>query len=187
MLVVVGILGLGACGGGGGAPTVGQTSPVTPAPFNQDDVDFAVAMSMHRGQAVTLAEIARGRTRNPMVRKLAARIRAGDGPAVDQIAGWMDSWASAGAALPHHGEIDEGTPPGLVSEQDMARLRRASSTRFDEVLLGLLIAHHRAALPLFDREIARGRSGEARAMAHDLSKLYRSELALMRETPGSAK
>lgn len=187
MLVAVGLLALGGCGESDEAPTVRGAPAATFAPFNQDDVDFAVAMSMHRGQAVTLAEIAEGRTTNRTARRLAARIRASDGPAVDLIAEWMDRWAADGAALPHHGEADEGTPPGLVSGQDMSRVRRASKADFDKVFLSLLIDHHRAALPLLDREIAGGRSGQARAMAEELTELYRSELVLMQEAAGKLK
>lgn len=177
------LLAMAACGGAGESPTQGGPAA---ASFNQADMDFAVAMSMHRGQAFTLAEVAENRTANPTVRRILARIRATDAAAVDQIAGWLQEWAGPEIDIPHdHGYGD--TKPGMLSESQMSRVARAHTKTFDDILLTALIAHHRAAIPLLERQLANGRSIEARAMAQELAVLYRAELGVLQRAAGRSR
>ncbi|MGQ0843015.1 MAG: DUF305 domain-containing protein [Sporichthyaceae bacterium] len=176
--LVFALLALGACGG------AGESAAEVPPPstsFNQADVDFAVAMSMHRGQALTLAEVAKDRSADPTVRRVATRIQTTDAPALDEIAGWLGEWAGPGIDIAH----DHGygpTKPGMLSERQMNRVTDAAAGAFDKEILTALIAHHRKAIPLLDRQLATGRSTKARAMAEELGSLYEAELDVMQRT-----
>lgn len=183
-LVLV-VLALGACGGGSGEPAPGESSST--APFNQADVDFAVAMSMHRGQALSLAEVAGTRSKDPTARRILARIRASEATAVDVLGGWMQEWARAGIEVPHDHSEDGGTAPGMLSQRQMSKVAGASARTFDVVLLTALIAHHRAAMQLFAGELTTGRSTKARGMAEELAQLYRSELDAMQRAVGEPR
>ncbi|MGQ0843450.1 MAG: DUF305 domain-containing protein [Sporichthyaceae bacterium] len=174
------LLVLGACGGS--SDSVAEGAPAA-ASANQADVDFAVAMSMHRGQALTLAEIAKDRATDPTVVRILARIRTTEGTAVDEIARWLGGWVGPGIDVEH----DHGygpTKPGMLSEGQMNRVARTAASTFDDVLLTALIAHHRAAIPVLDRQLADGRSIEARAMAEGLAALYQAELKAMQAAVG---
>ncbi|MGQ0843387.1 MAG: DUF305 domain-containing protein [Sporichthyaceae bacterium] len=172
--LVLGLLSLGACGGPEGSAVATPTAAAA-AIFNQADVDFAVAMSMHRSQGFGLAEIAEQRSRDAALRGIVARMRATDARAVDDIAGWLKDWAGFGAEVPHVHK--DGPQPGVIAEEKVSRLRGTSAGRFDDVLRATIAAHRRAALPLLERQLAEGRSPQARAMAEELTTVYRSELA----------
>lgn len=169
---------LGACGGS--SPPSTSAEPAPAPEFNQADVDFAVQMSMHRSQALTLAELAAGRRTSATTRTVVARIRATDGPAVDAIATWINRWGAQGAVLPPHGDGPSGRQPGILADTDLRALENAPGKTFDRRFLALMIIHHQSAITLLDREIRDGISEPAQAMARDLQAVYSKEIRAMR-------
>jgi uncharacterized protein (DUF305 family) len=167
---------LSACGG--------QDSATTPPrmPFNQADVDYAVDMSMHHSQGVTMADLAATQARSPQVKALAERIRQAQATEVDRIAEWLNDWQSKGATMPPHGHSDEAPDvPGMMSLEEMARLERASGREFDRLFLSMMIRHHQGAIQLAQQETTRGASAEAKRAAQNVSTTQSGEVREMKQ------
>ncbi len=167
---------LAACGG--------QDSGTTqPAPtFNQADVDYAVAMSMHHSQAVDMAGLADTQARSPKIKALAGRIHETQATEVDRIAVWLQDWGSKGATMPPHGSDDEEVHgPGMLSLEEMDKLERASGRQFDRMFLTMMIRHHEGGIQLAQGESTRGRSAEARQVAEDIKTTQAAEITQMKQ------
>lgn len=76
------------------------------------DVEFVRGMIPHHQQAVSMSEMARGRTDDPQVREMADQILAAQGPEIEKMSGWLTEW---GVPLPNggeHGPAPEQREPG---------------------------------------------------------------------------
>jgi uncharacterized protein (DUF305 family) len=167
---------LSACGGQDSA-----TTPPAP-PFNQADVDYAVDMSMHHSQGVTMAEFAATRASSSKVKALAERIRQAQATEVDRIAEWLTDWQSRGATMPPHGHTDEAPDvPGMMSLEEMAELEHAHGREFDRLFLSMMIRHHQGAIQLAQQETTRGASAEAKRVAQNVSTTQSSEIREMKQ------
>jgi uncharacterized protein (DUF305 family) len=167
---------LSACGGGSDSGT--QPTPA----FDQADVEYAVAMSTHHSQAVTMAELAETQARSPKVKALAGRIRAAQAKEVDRIAGWLNDWGSKGATMPPHGSGDaEVHGPGMATVEELDRLKRATGREFDRRFLSMMIRHHEGAIQLAQAESARGQSSEAKRSAEEIKTMQPAEIAQMKQ------
>jgi uncharacterized protein (DUF305 family) len=167
---------LTACGGqdSGSAPPA--------PPFNQADVDYAVDMSMHHSQGVSMAELAATQARSPKVKALATRIRQAQGKEVDRIAGWLNDWQAKGATMPPHGHSDDAPDvPGMMNPDEIAKLERASGRAFDRLFLSMMIRHHQGAIQLAEHETKSGASAEAKDVAQNLITTQSAEMREMKQ------
>jgi uncharacterized protein (DUF305 family) len=172
----VSVMVLSACGGQDSA-----TTPPAP-PFNQADVDYAVDMSMHHSQGVTMADLAATQAGSSRVKVLAERIRQAQATEVDRIAGWLNDWQSKGATMPPHGHSDEAPDvPGMMSDEEMAKLERAIGREFDRLFLSMMIRHHEGAIQLVQQEAAQGASAEAKRVARNVSTAQSREILEMKQ------
>jgi uncharacterized protein (DUF305 family) len=167
---------LAACGSQDSA-----TTPPAPS-FNQADVDYAVDMSMHHSQGITMADLAATQAGSSKVKSLAARIREAQAREVDRIAGWLNDWQSQGATMPPHGHSDEAPDvPGMMSVEEMAKLERVSGREFDRLFLSMMIRHHQGAIQLAQQQTARGASVEAKRVAQNVKTTQSGEIREMKQ------
>jgi uncharacterized protein (DUF305 family) len=162
----------------------GQDSATTPPapPFNQADVDYAVDMSMHHSQGVTMTELAATQAPSSKVKALAGRIRQVQAKEVDRIAEWLNDWQSRGATMPPHGHSDEAPDvPGMMSLEEMEKLERATGRDFDRLFLSMMIRHHQGAIQLAQQETTRGASAEAKRVAQNVSTAQSGEVREMKQ------
>jgi uncharacterized protein (DUF305 family) len=144
----------GAPGEEGRALTAEERRPGETPPHTEADVAFMQGMIAHHLQALEMAELAPGRTQNESVLQLARRIEASQ---ADEI-GFMEGWLAArDEDLPdphahHHGP--HAHMPGMISAEEMARLRAASSVAFDRLFLEYMIRHHEGALVMVEELFA---------------------------------
>ncbi len=109
---------LAACGGGTHSDA-GSSSAGTPSSFptatspptgtgtadadadadgqehNAADVMFATMMISHHQGAIEMSDLALTRAVTPQVKDLAGRIKAAQGPEIEQMQGWLAAWAAA--------------------------------------------------------------------------------------------
>lgn len=217
---------LAACGGttgSGAAATSGATSGATPpaptgspvdraaastppAPsdeHNTVDVMFVTMMIPHHEGAIEMSEVALTQASTQPVKDLAARIKAAQGPEIEQMRGWLAGWDTAmpmagPTADTGHG-MDHGSPAtsgsasattvddlGMgdamsMSEADMAALRAATGVAFDRLFLQQMIVHHQGAIAMADVEIAQGRHPQALALADAIKSGQAAEIAEMQQ------
>ncbi|GGS95074.1 lipoprotein [Planobispora rosea] len=159
----------------GGAPAA--TSNAQPsASFNDADVTFAQMMIPHHEQAVEMARLAETRAADAEIKELAAKIQAAQDPEIATMTGWLTTWGKAAAPEDGHGGHDM---PGMMTEQDMAKLQQAEGAAFDRMFAELMIAHHRGAIEMAKTEQAQGASPEAVQLAKTIEAAQQAEIEQM--------
>jgi uncharacterized protein (DUF305 family) len=182
------VLGAAACGGNGDAGGHSMGEPSTSAPaaasqHNDQDVLFAQLMIPHHQQAIEMSEQAATRAAGPEVKELARQIEQAQGPEIKTMTGWLTEW---GAELPGegggHGSMGHGSElPGMMSEQDMAKLNGATGAEFDRMFLSMMIEHHEGAIAMAKDERAKGSHAPAKAMAGQIITAQNAEITKMRQ------
>jgi uncharacterized protein (DUF305 family) len=153
------------------------------AQFNDADVAFAQGMLPHHQQAVTMSQLAAAQAADPRVKDLAARIEGAQGPEIQTLAGWLESWdaEAAGSTGMDHGSTDHGGPGGMMATEDMEALAGLSGAEFDRLFLEQMTAHHRGAVQMAETEAADGENPEAIAMAEHIRDTQNAEIAEMQQ------
>ncbi|MEU4376746.1 DUF305 domain-containing protein [Pseudonocardia alni] len=164
----------GCAGGGASAPPAASSSSA--------DVAFAQSMIPHHEQAVAMARLADGRA-GARVRDLAARIEAAQGPEIGRLQGFLADWGAAPADH-HGGHGDMAGMAGMMSDEQMAALGRASGAAFDRSFLQMMIAHHEGAVTMARAELDAGVDPRARELAQQIVDAQQAEIAEMRTLLG---
>ncbi|OUC99774.1 DUF305 domain-containing protein [Streptosporangium minutum] len=174
---------LTACGGDdrpSAAPTgtpggaqAAATSPQPSASFNDADVAFAQMMIPHHEQAVEMAELAESRAGAPEVKELAAKIKVAQDPEIAVMNGWLSAWGKPAGPEGGHGGHDM---PGMMTGEDMAKLREAKGAEFDRMFAKLMIAHHKGAIEMARTEQAQGSNPEAKSLARNIETTQQAEV-----------
>lgn len=152
-----------------------------PRPHNEADVSFAEMMIPHHEQAVEMSKLAATRADSQDVKELAAAIEAAQGPEIETMQGWLESWGEDGRSH----EMTHDEMPGMVDDATMGELGKASGAAFDELFLTAMIAHHEGAIAMAQSEQSDGVHKGAIAMAKDIIRTQNAEIKRMRGLLGS--
>ena len=187
-LVVTAALGLTACGDDTSDTDPGAGGDGT-SQFNDADVTFAQEMIPHHQQAVAMAELAADRAASVEVRQLAEDIEAAQGPEIETMTGWLDTWdQDAPSGSMDHGDMGHGTTgelPGMMTEDEMNTLETSEGSQFDRMFLEMMIAHHEGAIAMARSEQANGENPDAIALAEQVEADQEAEIDKMRQLLGS--
>lgn len=182
-------LGLSACSSGPadeGAPSApaGSSDVASPADdaHNAADAEFAQMMIIHHEGAIEMAQLAVSEASTGEVRALGERIAASQGPEIDLMSGWLESW---GEPLPEDAEMgDMGhggmDMEGMDQEQVMAQLSGLTGPELDRRFLELMIDHHQGAIEMAETERADGENADAIALAGTIIDDQTAEITQMR-------
>ena len=197
-------LSLVACSG----PTTSGTDTPTPtsssssssgesAEHNAVDAMFVTMMIPHHEGAIEMSDVALARSSSPQIKNLAGRIKAAQGPEIEQMEGWLAEWGvprpmtGPSQDMGHdmdHGSSTTGGSAGddfgmgelmTMSDADLAALRAASGVAFDRLFLQQMIAHHHGAIEMADVEIGQGRYPQTLALAGAIKADQTAEIAEM--------
>jgi len=162
------------------APSVTRTTDST-ASHNESDTTFAQMMVTHHEGAIEMAALAETKGSSSEVRNLAGRIRAAQGPEIEQMRGWLKDWGEPApedsdmGGMGHEG-MDMG---GLDQQAAMDELTKQNGEAFDKAFLTLMIQHHQGALTMANQEVATGANTEAVALAESIIAAQQKEIAEM--------
>ncbi|WP_409494108.1 DUF305 domain-containing protein [Amycolatopsis sp. cmx-11-12] len=146
------------------------------AGHNQADVTFAQGMIPHHEQALAMAKLVDGRTRNAKVVDLAARIQRAQDPEIQQLTGLLKGWGVAPSG--------EHSAHGMMTEDDLAKLGRANGTAFDKQWLEMMVKHHEGALAMAKTALQQGSNAEVKALAQKVIDGQQAEITEMRTLLG---
>ncbi|MFD0392819.1 DUF305 domain-containing protein [Streptomyces nogalater] len=150
---------------------------------NAQDVAFAKGMIPHHQQALEMAELAVDRASSKRVKDLAARIEKAQDPEIRTLTGWLKAWGEqAPTGMDHSGHTGMS---GMMSESDMAALKKATGKDFDKRFLSLMVEHHQGAVEMATTEKHKGRSGDAKAMAEAIITAQDAEIKEMKQLLGA--
>jgi uncharacterized protein (DUF305 family) len=153
------------------------------------DVAFMQGMIGHHAQALEMTALLPDRTTRADLRALARRIEASQADEMAMMKEWL---AKRGEAAPgahaHHGHGP--LMPGMLTPDEMQRLRAAEGTDFERLFLEGMIRHHEGALTMV-RELfevpGAGQEPELFAFASDVEADQAMEIrrmrALLKELP----
>lgn len=111
------------------------------------DVEFMQMMIGHHAQAVTMADMAATHDAGPEVMSLSRRIDISQRDEIAFMQGWL---AARGQTVPTEDQVHQMVMPGLVTQEQLARLDNARGQDFDRLFLTLMIEHHLGALQMVD-------------------------------------
>ena len=152
----------------------------TPAagPHNNADVMFAAMMIPHHQQAVEMADIVSAKEAiNVEVTALASQIKAAQAPEIAQMSGWLAGWGeNPSPSMP----MDHDMGGGMMSQDAMEALRRATSDEAARLFLKGMIAHHNGAITMATQEIANGQNPDAKQLAQDIVDAQQAEIITMK-------
>jgi uncharacterized protein (DUF305 family) len=179
---------LAACGGGG-APEPGASPTPTESvvdvtaiePHNDADVELAQMMIIHHRDAIAMAEMADSRSDDLDVLSLAEAIAEAQGPEIETMTGWLESW---GEEVPAEGDVMDpmahgADMPGAMSAEDMAALEAAQGEEFDRLFLTQMIAHHEGAIEMAEEHLSSGSAPAALALSQEIATTQAAEIETM--------
>jgi uncharacterized protein (DUF305 family) len=150
--------------------------------FSAGELMFAQMMIPHHQQAVEMSDLAMANSTNPEILSLAATIKAGQEPEIEQMQGWLDQTPSIrNPGSMDHGGMDHGgmMMGGMATAAQMSELAALRSPQFDDLFLRLMIDHHEGALDMVSM-IQGSTNPEVRALAADITRVQKEEIAAMR-------
>ncbi len=168
----------------GTASSASATRPrYTPA-----DVRFMQGMIHHHAQALAMTALVPGRTTREDIRLLAQRIEVSQRDEIGLMQRWLENRnEEVPSADPqhaqHHGAGHQMMMPGMLTEEEMARLAGATGTDFDRLFLQLMIRHHEGALTMVGQLFGTPGAGQETdifRVASDVEADQRAEIARMR-------
>lgn len=181
---------LSACGGEAGAPDKAATLSTTE--HNDADIAFATGMIPHHAQALSMADMTRGRTLEPEASALVEDILAAQAPEIETMAGWLTDWdqevpqtmrdhANAGHDDTDSAEQMQGMDDaaGMMTAEEMTTLENASDGEFQSMWLTMMIEHHQGAITMAETEVGAGQFKPAVELAEAIIAAQEQEIDAM--------
>lgn len=162
------------------------TASTAQGSHNAQDVSFAQGMIPHHRQAVAMAGLAATRAKSQQVKDLANKIERAQDPEINTMSGWLKAWDATVPDADMTGK--ESMPgmdhsgssmPGMMSGDDMAKLKDLSGDAFDKAFLRMMVSHHQGAIAMAKTERAKGAYGPATTMATSIVTSQSSEITGM--------
>ena len=166
--------------------TVGPEDVPAGSDWNHSDVAFVQMMVPHHAQALTMSSLAPTRASSPAVKALARRIKGSQGPEVMTLSAWLQARdlevPKAGEDPSHYDHGEHGHTPmmGMLTDAEMARLKKARGSRFDRLFLRGMISHHQGAVDMAKVVATDGTDLQVSEIAADVATGQAAEITRMR-------
>lgn len=146
--------------------------------YNEADVRFLQGMIAHHAQALVMTELVPDRTENESLRRLAGRVEVSQQDEIAIMERWLERRGEPVSVGHDHGSL----MPGLLTEEELARLVAVTGDEFDRLFLELMIRHHEGALVMVADLFSSGGGQEAEIfqLASHVDADQRAEIARMR-------
>ncbi|ALV33211.1 DUF305 domain-containing protein [Streptomyces sp. CdTB01] len=153
------------------------------------DAGFARDMAVHHQQAVELSFIVRDRTDDEEVRRLAYDVINTQANQRGMLLGWLDAWDLPKSSQQPpmtwmgHGSMHEAHDgslmPGMATNAQMDKLRKADSKQAEILYLQLLTAHHKGGITMSEAAAGMAKTEQVRRLARGMVEGQESEMRLM--------
>jgi uncharacterized protein (DUF305 family) len=145
------------------------------------DVQFMQGMIAHHSQAIYMSRMAAAHHANPRVIKLANKI---DQSQVAEIAIMQDWLRRNGQVAPDTSSWHTMRMAGMLTDDQLEELDRATGVEFDHAFLTMMIQHHEGALQMVKDLFAVPRAGQdvdVNVFANDVVSVQTAEINVMRQ------
>lgn len=154
--------------------------PATAGPgYTIADVRFMQNMIGHHAQAITMAALVPTHGAADPLRRLAEKIDISQRDEIDMMKRWL---GERGQAIPDDGHPHAMPMPGMLNEEQMARLQAARGLEFERLFLTYMIQHHEGALVMVEELFASpgaAQDSEVFRFATDVDADQRDEIYVM--------
>jgi uncharacterized protein (DUF305 family) len=150
------------------------------AKYTVADVEFMQGMIAHHAQAIYMSRMAEAHRANPRVLRLAMKI---DQSQVAEIIIMQDWLRSYGQVAPDTSSWRTMKMAGMLTEEQLKELDKATGVDFDRAFLTLMIQHHEGAIKMVDDLFAAPRAGQevdVNVFANDVVTAQTAEIGIMR-------
>lgn len=151
---------------------------------NNADVWFVRHMIPHHQQAIEMSDILLAKQGiDPRVTEMANKIKAAQGPEIQQMQNWLNQWGNPTMPAMAPGDMQmpaHGGMPGQLSERELDALREAKGADASRLFLTQMIAHHEGAISVAQTEIEEGQYPLAVAMARSIASTQQQEIDTMK-------
>ncbi len=147
------------------------SSENTGAEYSAQDIMFAEMMIPHHEQAIEMADLALAISQDSEVLSLATQIKSAQAPEIEQ----MKSWGSS-----HMGSHAGHMMDGMLSDEELEELSRASGPDFDRLFLEGMIKHHEGAIEMAEM-ILESNNAEAASLARNILETQKAEIETMKK------
>lgn len=179
-------LGLIAVGCSPATPSTGA-SATSPSPtvqpgvvFTDADVTFLTDMYPHHAQALDMATLVEGRSTTQAVIDLATKIKGEQQPEMNAMTGLLTSFSEPAPPTTEGMDMSGASGmAGMMSPQDMTRLRTLTGSEFDRTWLTMMIAHHTGAIEMANAELSAGTNPDTRQLATNIITAQQAEIDTM--------
>ncbi|MFE0426885.1 DUF305 domain-containing protein [Streptomyces sp. NPDC058953] len=157
---------------------------------NSADFTYAEMMIDHHAQALTMTALVADRASSTQVKRLSERISAAQKPEIAAMESWLKRFADKkpkdgghgdGHGDGHGGHGSAAGMPGMATDAQLAQLRAAKGTAFDQLFLKLMITHHDGAVTMAADALGEGQNILIQEMANDVISQQSAEIARMRK------
>ncbi len=157
-------------------------SDLSKVSFTPADVKFMQGMIGHHAQAIEMAALVRTHSTWDDLHKLALRIDVSQADEIKMMEEWLRA-RGQDVPGPHAMHMHGATlMPGMLTEEEMARLAAATGREFDRLFLEGMIKHHGGALTMVEELFGNpgaGQESEMFAFASDVEADQKMEIQRM--------
>lgn len=130
-------------------------------PYNAADVKFMQGMIPHHAQALVMCNMAQPNGASAQVQLLCERMSISQRDEIAMMRTWLRDRAQTVPApdathmtMDHDGMKHDMLMPGMLTEQELAALKKARSKDWDRLFLVGMIKHHEGAIAMVDELFA---------------------------------
>jgi uncharacterized protein (DUF305 family) len=162
--------------------TAAQATDLSKVQYTEADAKFMQGMIGHHTQAVEMVALLKERTQWNDMKMLGMRIEVSQEDEIKMMGSWLRGRGQE-VPGPHAMHMHGATlMPGMLSEEEMAKLAAAKGPEFDRLFLEGMIKHHGGAITMVEELFATpgaGQDGDIYAFASDVVSDQRMEIDRM--------
>lgn len=175
----------------------GEAAEDVSAEYNEADVEYVSGMIVHHQQAFEMSGMLLEKDDiEPEVETLAEDIREAQGPEIEQMESWLQSWGEddgstdaggmenmdhGGMGGDDMGDDDMMEHEGMMSEEDLAQLEESTGTEASRMFLEQMIVHHEGAVSSAEQHLQEGENPEALELSENIIEDQQAEIQQMEE------
>ncbi|CAM8624963.1 Domain of unknown function DUF305 [Candidatus Planktophila versatilis] len=147
-----------------------------------NEIMFAQGMIPHHQQAIDMSTSALARSSNAKVKALASGIISDQKKEINQMKYWLAA-KKAPLKMGHdmgHGMGHGMGMDGMLSESQVAELKKLRGPKFDTAFLKAMIEHHQGALTMLSM-LSGSKNSEARALSKEIRAAQSGEISVMQK------
>ncbi|SDU71182.1 DUF305 domain-containing protein [Jiangella alkaliphila] len=135
--------------------------------YTDADVAFVQGMIQHHAQALVMTDLVVERAGSDDLPLMAERMDVSQRDEIALLEEWLETRGEdvPDASGEHHEHGEDGqVMPGMLTDDDLARLAAATGRDFDELFLLYMIRHHEGALVMVGELLTAGEGGQESAL-----------------------